>query len=179
MSSLSGKLTRTKGYRMTLAESKIPTYILQRINGISPPKNMAARKAFSQLETTVANLVSELTETDFELLVELVFTNTGWKRVGAAGGQEKDIDLELVSPMTNERCAVQVKSETNQSQLLSYIAKISPWGLERLFYVYHTCKGTLTIPPESKNVVTLVDDRHLAKRIIRAGLTEWLIDRTA
>ena len=37
---------------------------------------------------------------DFELLVELVFGQSGWRQVGASGGVQKTVDMELVLPTT-------------------------------------------------------------------------------
>jgi hypothetical protein len=59
---------------------------------------------------------------DFELLVDLVFTSSGWRRVGIVGKTQKTLDLDLILPSTGERAFVQVKSTTTLAELAEYVA---------------------------------------------------------
>jgi hypothetical protein len=52
---------------------------------------------------------------DFELLVELIVTQGGYRRVTETGGTQKTTDIELVLPLTGERLFVQAKARLNQS----------------------------------------------------------------
>jgi hypothetical protein len=46
---------------------------------------------------------------DFETLVDLVFSTSGWRRQGVVGKTQKTLDLDLILPSTGERAFVQVK----------------------------------------------------------------------
>jgi hypothetical protein len=46
---------------------------------------------------------------DFETLVDLMFSTSGWRR-GIIGNTQKTLDLDLLLPSTGERAFVQVKS---------------------------------------------------------------------
>ncbi len=63
----------------------------------------------------IVNLLRLLRPQDFEILVDLVFYTSGWRRQGVVGKTQKDIDLSLLLPSTGERACVQVKSRTTPS----------------------------------------------------------------
>ena len=58
---------------------------------------------------------------DFEIFVDLLFRSDGWSRIGTLGKTTKDIDIELISPITNERAIVQVKSQSNLGVYKDYL----------------------------------------------------------
>lgn len=179
ISGLSGKLTRTKGYRQTICETKVQDYVLRRINGQTLPSVESAKQSLSNLEDSLENLLTELSPQDFELLVEAIFSNSGWIRIGVAGKNEKDIDLELLSPVTNERVFVQIKSESDQSELEEYISRLEAWDADKFFYVYHTSKKPLKVPDQNSTDIHLVDRKVLSQMVIKSGLTKWLIDKAS
>ena len=105
------------------------------------PEVAAARSARSALLRSTTDLMRLLTWRDFELLIELVFSQSGWRRISASGGTQKTIDIELVLPTTGEAAFVQVKSKTNQVQLDDYIERFAERDDARMFYVYHTSQN--------------------------------------
>jgi len=52
------------------------------------------------LKTAIRPLLQSLWWKDFELLADLIFTQSGWQRTSVLGKTEKSIDLELLSPVT-------------------------------------------------------------------------------
>lgn len=66
-----------------------------------------------------------LTWQDFELLVDLVFSSSGWRRLSQVGRTQKTIDLELVLPSTAERAFVQVKSQATRASLDDYVGRLA------------------------------------------------------
>lgn len=176
---LSGKLTRTQAYRQTICPSKVSEYLLRRVNGQVIEQVDKAAKSLSQLESALEVLISDLGPKDFELLVELVFSNTGWIRVGAAGGHERDIDLELISPVTSERVAVQIKSKATQATLDDYASRFDAWNVNEFFFVFHTSVGKISVDGYEDGFVKLVDCKRLAKLVVSSGLSSWLIEKSA
>ncbi|SCX40301.1 hypothetical protein [Nitrosospira sp. Nsp1] len=76
---------------------------------------------------------------DFELLVELVMIQGGWRRVSATSGTQHATNLELGLPLTGERALVQVKSSLDQNTTGKITAGlIGVTGDARVFIVYHT-----------------------------------------
>ena len=115
-----------------------------------------------------------LTWQDFELLVELVFAGSGWRRVSATGGTQKTIDLELVMPLTDETAFVQVKSRTDQAQFDDYLERFAARSDDRMFYVYHTAAKE---PRNKDNSVTVIGPDRLAELVLEAGLFDWLLEK--
>lgn len=150
-------------------------YVMRRINGQKTPAVERALDAQKEIELSVLDLMKLLGPTDFETLVELVFSTSGWRRLGSVGKTQKTLDIDLILPSTGERAFVQVKSKTNAAELVEYIAKLDDLGpYNRMFYVYHT-GGAQT----DDDRVTVVGPEKLAKLVVDAGLANWLIRKVS
>jgi porphobilinogen deaminase len=103
------------------------------------------------------------------MLVDLVFTNSGWRRLGIVGKTQKTLDLDLELPSTGERAFVQVKSNTTSEELAKYVNKLEhPYT--RMFYVFHS--------GEAETADRRVTE-SLAKLVVDAGLVNWLIHKVS
>lgn len=175
--SLSSALTRVAGYRMTICTVEREDYLLRRIRGDEEPLLLEARRLQTELESITARMIAQLDWRDFEILVELILTRSGWQRQSAIGDGEVDVDLLLTNPMTAEAAWVQVKSTASQAVLDDYLERFRRDGsCERLYFVCHSPKGTLTLPDERR--LHLWAGRELARNTLAAGLFDWLIERT-
>ena len=87
-------------------------------------------------------------------------------------GTQKTVDIELLLPTTGERAFVQVKSQTDQTQLDDYGARIAARDNERMFYVYHTAKTPIA---STQDDIILVGPDRLAEMTLEAGLFDWLL----
>ncbi len=123
------------------------------------------------------NVAGRRHQNDFELLVELIFASSGWKRISALGGTQKTLDLAMMLPTTGEHCFVQVKSQTNFSTFTSLVEALdNSSGYSRLFFVYHTPPHALH--NDAVDRVTVWHRYEIARQAIRAGLVEWVLART-
>ncbi|MBB2828936.1 UNVERIFIED_ORG: hypothetical protein GGI65_005605 [Rhizobium esperanzae] len=120
---LSGRLLKVQMFRGTICEVGAKDYVLRRINDQLSPEVAAAEEAERLLMEAIIKLMRLLTWQDFELLVDLVFSASGWRRVSAVGKTQKTIDLELLLPTTGERAFVQVKSQAGSSSLEQYVSR--------------------------------------------------------
>jgi hypothetical protein len=112
---------------------------------------------------------------DFELLlVDLVFTTSGWRRMGDVGKTQKTLDLDLVLPSTRERAFVQIKSKTSSAELAEYVANIDTDIYARMFFVFHSGEAQTDDPR-----VTVIGPEQLAELVVDAGLVSWLLDRVS
>ena len=174
ISELNGALTQTAAYRRTICSVDSLDYLIRKINDRDLPEVAAARSARAVLLQSIKNLMRLLTWRDFELLIELVFSQSGWRRISASGGTQKTIDIELVLPTTGETAFVQVKSKTDQVQLDDYIERFAERDDARMFYVYHTSKTALTCADDR---VVLVGPDRLAEMVMDTGLFDWLLKK--
>jgi hypothetical protein len=148
---------------------------VHRINGESLPCVADASQKLTDLELSILKVIRLLLPEDFELLVGLLFSTSGWRRVSAIGGNEKTTDMDLELPITGEEAFVQVKSATNQGQVDDYLDKLESEGIKgRMFYVYHS--GTVA---NRSSQVQLIGPERLAKMVVNAGLTQWVIDKVS
>ena len=170
---LRGSLTTTAGFRGTICRVREFDYLLRRLNGEETPATEAVRIARLKLIDVLTPLIRGLHWKDFELLVELVMTQGGWRRVSATGGTQHTTDLELELPLTGERALVQVKSSLDQNTAERITAGlIEAAGNARVFIVYHTRHGQVSI---EKNNVTLIGPEALAEHAVDLGLTTWIM----
>ena len=112
---LSGALTKLAAYRGTSCDVDVADYVIRRINGQKMPAVERALAASREMQASALALMRMLTPQDFELLVDLVFTTSGWRRVGVVGQTQDTLDLSLILPSTGERAFVQVKSKTTSA----------------------------------------------------------------
>jgi hypothetical protein len=175
---LAGWLTKIMAYRSTTfaLDRDTAAYVVRRINGERSPEIDTAIAARSAMERSATTLVRMLEPRDFELLVDLVFSSSGWRRLARVGGSTKTVDLDVRLPSTGERAIVQVKSKADTAMLDDYIERLDDYEPgRRLFFVYHTGK----VAPRAVERVTVIGPDDLAPLIIDAGLVGWLIDRTS
>jgi len=141
--SLSSALLRTASYRMTICKVAHGTYLLRRIRDEADPLHAAAVALQAQQEALAVQMIAQLDWRDFETLVDLILTRSGWRRRSNVGDGEVDIDLLLDNPSTGETAWVEVKSTTSQKALDDYLARFERDGsAERFFFVCHSPNGT-------------------------------------
>lgn len=170
---LRGSLTTTAGFRGTICRVREFDYLLRRLNGEVTRATEDVRTARDNLINLLTPLIRGLHWKNFELLVELVMTQGGWRRVSATGGTQHTTDLELELPLTGERALVQVKARLDQSTAEKVTADlIEAAGNARVFIAYHT--GQLSIDQEN---VTLIGPEALAKHVVDLGLTTWVMGK--
>ena len=121
-SKLFGALTKIVGFRGTICGVKeaVKNRVLLRINGRKTPEAKKAEDALATMKNTLVDCMRSLEPHDFELLVDLIFSASGWRRQGGVGKTHKTLDLDLILPTTGEKAFVQVKSATNQKELDEY-----------------------------------------------------------
>jgi hypothetical protein len=172
---LSGALTKLAAYRGTTCDVDVADYVVRRINGEKTPQVERAVAAMEGLKTSVPYLMRLLVPHDFELLVDLVFTSSGWRRLGVVGKTQKMLDLDLVLPSTGERAFVQVKCKTNSNELAEYVSQLEEHGPhDTMFYVFHS--GEAETDDER---VRVIGPEKLADMVVDAGLVSWLIRKAS
>lgn len=173
MNELNGGLVQTQRFQGTICDVKLFDYLLRKINDEELPEIIRGKEAQKQACQSVEELMTLLTWRDFEILVDLVFSSSGWRRVGQAGGTQKTLDLDLILPSTGERAFVQIKSRTSQAELDDYLERFETEPSDRMFYVYHTAPTELCCGGISG--CNLIGSARLAEMVLDAGLFSWLL----
>lgn len=173
----STRLTQVAAYRQTICRVKQEEYLLRRINGLEEPVVRRARDARTALTVIAAEMIAGLHWADFETLVDLIFARSGWQRISGLGGALVDVDLILEQPVTGETAFVQVKSKAAQPVLDDYINRFQRSGThDRMFFVCHSPQGKLSA--KSTGQIHIWEGDTLASTSVKAGLFDWLIERS-
>lgn len=171
---ISTKLTKTGSYRQTLCRVDAEDYAIRLINAVENPDILHAKSTRDQFTSSLTPLIASLHESDFEVLVDLIFSRLGWVRVSSLGGLQKDTDLILEQPATKARAIVQVKSAADQNVLDDYEARLGDQPADYRYLICHSPRGDLT-----SDTVTIWSGPDLATRVAKAGLAEWLFEKAA
>lgn len=174
---LSGRLLKVQMFRGTICDVRAGDYLLRKLSDQLSPEVAAAEEAERALMTAIVELMRLLTWQDFELLVDLVFSTSGWRRVSQVGRTQKTVDLELILPSTAERAFVQVKSQATTAALNDYVARLAEAdAYDRMFFVWHT--GDIAEENGPAGVI-LLGPRKLSRMVLDAGLSSWLREKVS
>lgn len=179
---LSGKLLAVQSFRGTICSVTHKEYLLHKINDTNEPHVKAAENAIKNLSEKLLPIIKNLHPKDLEIFTDLIFRQAGWHRSGVSGETEKDIDLALQSPITQENIAVQVKSTANLSTYLSYKEKfVDMKGFSKFYFVTHSPSKDLVAYSKKNGDKSFIlwDCPTLSFQAVRNGLVGWLIDRAS
>ena len=177
-SQLSGKLLAVEAFRGTICAIAERQYLVHKLNGTSEPRVEAARADFDRLVESAVTLIRNLHAKDFETLIDLIFRQSGWQRTGVAGETVKDIDLDLISPITKERIAVQIKARASKQVYADYLSRLSRMeSYSRRYLITHSPSADLSEMVESKDELEIWTDKDIARLTVSTGLIEWLLDK--
>lgn len=181
LSEITGKITKKQRFQGTLSEFQNDDLIILKnlINCEHSEEFLELQKIKKDLVVSVAKCIQKLHWKDFEILVDLIFRHSGWKRVSLLGGNMADIDLELQAPITNNRYCVQVKSQSNKEEFIRCAENFSGKGYEKLYFFVHNPKKDLEEFNNTYNNIELVFKEEIAKIAIEAGLMEWLAQKSS
>lgn len=175
---LSTRLTSISRYQGTLCAVREQRYLLDRINGQEEPLIAEAEALRTALHDLTQRLILTLHHRDFEIMVDLIFQASGWRRVSVLGETEADADLLLEQIATGERAFVQVKSRATPAVLEDYIARFKARGdCGRMFFICHSPSPALAKQANGYAAIDLWLGDSLAAKALRAGLFDWIVDR--
>lgn len=179
ISDLPGTVTTVAGFRAAVCKPKYWESILRLINGEADPRVAKAAEARREYELAVRAVVQRIGWKDFEHLIDLILTRSGWDRISSLGNIQEGIDMEVENGATDEIAFVQVKSQADQKELDKYVERFNKRRdrCARMIFAVHTPNGTLTAPANMP--VQLWTGERVAKLVVRAGLGKWVENRLA
>lgn len=177
---ISGKLLKTQGFRGTICNVAEMEYALAKINADQMPEVVAVEEALANLKIKLVHLIQHLQWQDFETLVDLIFRQAGWQRVGTTGKTQKTLDIELLAPVTGEKGIVQIKAHSDLSTFVEYQDKFAPMNndYDKFFYVVlNADKDLQEFKGESETKLYLVD--KVTELTVAAGLVDWVVKKVS
>ena len=173
---LSSRLTKVVGYQGTTCgfDEQNTEYLRNRLQGNLNPITIKVSHTLETLKEQTIEMLKHITPKDFELLIQLIFANSGWRQLFSTGGARATVDLEIQNPVTGDIAFVQVKSTTNTRELVDYFERAQRSYHGRMFFVYHTGTVDSAVVDETVNVW---DAKKVAEQVIENGLIDWLINK--
>jgi hypothetical protein len=172
-----GVIAQLQGFRGTACSVRDADALRRLVNAEFSP-------AYRQLEESNRRVVQDLQAAirglhwkDFEVLVDLVFRQAGWRRRSMLGESMKFVDLELVEPITGEAYQVQIKSKSSVKEFEDYAQRFSSEGFRRLYFVVHSPTPELAVLEHEFDDVELVLPQRLAELVTDGGLVRWVLDK--
>ena len=176
---ISGKLLKTQGFRGTICTVPEEKYALAKINGEQLVEVIEVEVALSNLKTKLSKLIQHLQWKDFETLIDLIFRQGGWQRVGSTGKTQKTLDLDLFAPVTNERAMVQIKSQSDLSEFQHYQNEFALMtGYDKFFFIVHSPKSDLRNFKNDSDITLYFIDK-ITELAIASGLVDWIIKKAS
>ena len=179
ISDLPGTVTTTGGFKGTVCTPNDWQAMLRIIQDEKDSEAVAAADARGDYERAVHRIVKRLPPRDFEQLIDLILTRTGWARISTLGKTREGIDIEVENLTAGEIAFVQVKCSATQGVLNDFVERFKKRRefYARMIFAVHSPSGTLT-PPADLPIVLWTGDR-IAELVVRLGLGEWVESRLA
>ena len=178
VNSIPGIIAKIQGFRGTVC--KVHSLEMETLRRLVNDDPHPACKEIAQCKTNLINSVEKgikiLNPKDFEIFVDLIFRESGWRRLSLKGETMKDIDLELEDPITKDRYLVQIKTGATLKDFERYAKKFNPQDtIRRLYFVVHTPSEELKALKNPWPNVQLIGPNQLSEMVVRLGLVDWLM----
>jgi hypothetical protein len=171
-----GILLKLQGYRGTVCSIKEKEELKRLINSQKSESYKRITTCKKQLEEEIITALNMLHWKDFELLVDLIFRNAGWRRISVLGETMRYIDIELEEPITGDIYQVQVKSTASKNDFQKYIDNLPKSYYRKVYFVVHSPEKDLELYHCPSNVELILPFR-LAQMIIEYGLLNWFLTK--
>lgn len=179
---ISGRITSVKGFRGAICNVRYKDELLECINSEEREEVKSIKNFKKEILNEIEKLIKNLGSKDFELLIDLIFRQAGYARTIRLGGSKKDIDIEAVSILNNERVIVQIKTETNFEQFKKYAERFGEYqDYDRFYFFYHTTQDKnlenieqYSLPGAENSDIDIYNAKKVADLVYNLGLADWL-----
>lgn len=179
-----GILSKIQGFRGTICsinnEGKY-----KELDTLKRLLNNQQSEEAESIERTKKILVNEVQKAlpflywkDFEILTDLIFSHTGWKRVSLVGEMTEGFDISYEDPITQDKYHVQVKSQASLGEYQEWVSRYTKSDYRKIYFVVHSPKPDLVGHPDhSKEKCEVILPEKLAKMVVDYGLVSWFLNK--
>lgn len=171
-----GRISQLQGFRGTVCRVSEKEALARLLAGETSIEFDGLFNARSALTMAAGAAIRQLHWKDFEILVDLLFRQAGWRRRTVLGKAMKYSDIELEAPITGDAFQVQIKSRADLREFHEYVAQFDGRGFQRLYFIVHSPSNDLA-NADAPDHVDLILPERLAELIVDHGLTGWLMDK--
>ena len=174
---ISGRLSKTQGFKGTVCKIKIRNVLNRLINDQPSKEYEEIINSKNTLSSKIEDGIKNLHWKDFETLVDLLFRQSGWRRISTLGKTMKYIDIELEEPITGDLYQVQIKSTASKNDFFNYANQFNENEYRKLYFVVHSPDPQLLDLKHSYKNIELISGERLSRMIIELGLIGWLLKK--
>lgn len=175
INSIPGNLSKIQCYQGTVCRVRALETLKRLVNAESSADYNEIAERRTALIKSVEQGIRKLHWKDFETFVDLVFRESGWRRLSMVGGSMKFTDLELEDPITQDKYQVQIKSQATLKDFQDYVQDFNPQNHRKFYFVVHSPAKKLVALNELPPNVELVLPNRLSEMVVRLGLVDWLM----
>ncbi|MBU0475429.1 MAG: restriction endonuclease [Bacteroidetes bacterium] len=175
---IGGAIAQVQRFQGTICKVSAKEQLLDIINLNKSNDLRNAENIFANLKGSIVPLIKNLHWKDFELLVDLIFTSSGWRRISVVGKAEKDVDLELMQNVTEEKAFVQIKSRSTMKEFNDYIQIYKrEKQYNKMYFVVNNLSKDFSGWKDT-NEIKLLDNEKLSLLVLNSGLVNWLFKKS-
>ena len=177
---ISGRISKTQAFQATLCKySEEETEIIYRIINDIPNRKVAEIQAKKkEICGIITELIKDLYWKDCEILADLIFQQSGWRRVSMPGGSMEFMDMEYLDSINNERYIVQVKSGAKLTVFKEYEQKLVGREFKKLFFVAFNPDESLEKYKNERKDIEILFGYNLSEMIFDLGLLNWILKKS-
>lgn len=184
INNLSGRLTKLQLFMGTLCtvgnELKEFDYLCNLINGLESQEYTNLLKAMENLKVEIKPAIKSLSPKDFEIFIDLLFRNIGWRRTSVLGEVMKFFDLILEEPLPKSIHGVQIKSRSTLTEYNKYRSTFLnqySTSINTFYYFVHSPDKNLADYIETNDQIKIMKADDICEMAIESGLVYWLLDK--
>jgi len=173
-----GSISKLQRFQGTICRVRELDDLRRLINHEFSPEYSGIFHSREHLVSDVEQGLKRLHWKNFELLIDLIFRQSGWRRISFVGKSKEFSDIDLEDPITGDLYQVQIKSEATDRDFKAYAESFSVGKYRRLFFVVHS--------PDDKLIRAKVDEypdvelilaRKVAEMVVDLGLLQWVMSK--
>ena len=179
LTSLSTSLTKTGSYRQTICDfsNDVSLYIDRIINCRDNHLDLLFGVQKKAILETLQKAILNLHWKDFEILVDLIFTNLGLKRLGAVGQGQKFFDIAYYEPISKTEYFVQVKTKSSSDDVKRHKEEFAKYKNFNAKFIFVTNSRIENNGYHSEQF-ELWSGMQITELAFSNGLADWIMKRT-
>ena len=182
---ISGKLSKYQGFRATCCligkQFDETNYLKRLINNEKSAEYLSISEHSQALNKIIEKQIQQLHPKDFEILVDLIFRQAGWKRYSVLGDTMEFFDLILEEIISKSRYGIQIKTKSSKDEFIQYSEEFQEKyksTFNKFIFIVHSPDSSYTNYQNSHENVELWDAEKLSELTIELGLLNWILKIT-
>lgn len=181
---ISGKLSKYQGFRATCCQVGNQfdelNHLKRLINNEKSDEYSDMIDHRTKLCQIVEKQIQQLHPKDFEILIDLIFRQAGWRRQSVLGETMEFFDLILEEVISNMVYGIQIKTKSSRKEFFKYVEEYNEKYFEeydKFIYIVHSPDSNLEKYVNPYDNIELWDTQKLSNLVLEFGLMNWILKK--